>query len=104
MRISDWSSDVCSSDLRIEEEHDRIVEPARPKARGKTERQAERKCRADRCQRHQERDPFPDQDPREDITAELVGAQEVIEGGRSEERRVGKDCVSMCRTRWAPED
>src|SRR3546814_24889 len=115
MRISDWSSDVCSSDLhndkddgsearaddgdggkaedddgkgahRIEEEHDRIVEPARPKARGKTERQAERKCRADRCQRHQERDPSPDQDPREDIAAELVGAQEVIEGGRREAR------------------
>src|SRR3546814_11665639 len=23
--------------------------------------------------------------------------------GRSDERRVGKECVSTCRTRWAPE-
>src|SRR3546814_11415376 len=24
-------------------------------------------------------------------------------GGRSEERRVGKECVSTCRARWAPD-
>src|SRR3546814_13779212 len=24
------------------------------------------------------------------------------DGGRSEERRVGKECVSTCRSRWAP--
>src|SRR3546814_13956464 len=24
------------------------------------------------------------------------------EGGRSEERRVGKECVSTCRSRWSP--
>src|SRR3546814_17306399 len=65
---------------------ERSVETARPKARGKPERQDERKGRAERCQRHQERDPSPDQDPREDIAAELVGAQEVIEGGRREAR------------------
>src|SRR3546814_12712482 len=26
----------------------------------------------------------------------------VGEGGRSEERRVGKECVSTCRSRWSP--
>src|SRR3546814_21136972 len=24
------------------------------------------------------------------------------DGGRSEERRVGKECVSTCRSRWSP--
>src|SRR3546814_20206437 len=27
---------------------------------------------------------------------------EIQEGRRSEERRVGKECVSMCRYRWSP--
>src|SRR3546814_11108320 len=26
----------------------------------------------------------------------------VVEGVRSEERRVGKECVSTCRSRWSP--
>src|SRR3546814_10997118 len=26
----------------------------------------------------------------------------VVGGGRSEERRVGKECVSTCRSRWSP--
>src|SRR3546814_9509545 len=32
-------------------------------------------------------------------------AQDVVEigqAGRSEERRVGKECVSTCRSRWSP--
>src|SRR3546814_16371152 len=28
--------------------------------------------------------------------------QGVLEEGRSEERRVGKECVSKCRSRWSP--
>src|SRR3546814_8627830 len=31
-----------------------------------------------------------------------VAAQEFRESGRSEERRVGKECVSTCRSRWSP--
>ena len=37
--------------------------------------------------------------------ASLVMEDGVIEGivkGRSEERRVGKECVSTCRSRWSP--
>src|SRR3546814_16452618 len=26
----------------------------------------------------------------------------LVENGRSEERRVGKECVSTCRSRWSP--
>src|SRR3546814_13960221 len=33
----------------------------------------------------------------------LTAAMEIAEasGGRSEERRVGKECVSTCRSRWS---
>src|SRR3546814_12315878 len=31
-----------------------------------------------------------------------VGGAVAGERGRSEERRVGKECVSTCRSRWAP--
>ena len=35
--------------------------------------------------------------------ASLAGALSVIErGGRSEERRVGKECRLTCRSRWSP--
>src|SRR3546814_20220181 len=30
-------------------------------------------------------------------------AQEAPHGTRSEERRVGKECVSTCRSRWSPD-
>src|SRR3546814_7205388 len=33
-----------------------------------------------------------------------LGMQDVLELGRSEERRVGKGCVSTCRSRWSPDD
>src|SRR3546814_18613822 len=49
----------------------------------------------------------------EDITARLIEVLAVVElqgdvyrfgltGSRSEERRVGKECVSTCRSRWSP--
>src|SRR3546814_12116567 len=104
MRISDWSSDVCSSDL---------IAPtfiATPMTK-----------------------PFFD-DPdfmrsvldkiklgrlgtvedlmgavvflASDASSLVTGTSIVVDGGwtadRSEERRVGKECVSTCRSRWSP--
>src|SRR3546814_9764557 len=72
MRISDWSSDVCSSDL-IDQRRNRAdrlpIQPGRQRSN----------------QQHFPRGPF-------------------YQGwsGRSEERRVGKECVSTCRSRWSP--
>src|SRR3546814_1228762 len=67
MRISDWSSDVCSSDLHR------------------------------RFKRKLWRKPLLHfLDARH--TARLV----IDNGERSEERRVGKECVSTCRSRWSP--
>src|SRR3546814_3625545 len=81
MRISDWSSDVCSSDLSEDFLSDKPL--------------FEAIC-----------DEFLD----------FIGsAPLIIHNGafdmgflnaelrrRSEERRVGKECVSTCRSRWSP--
>ena len=32
----------------------------------------------------------------------MAGIEEVSNGDRSEERRVGKECASKCRSRWSP--
>src|SRR3546814_7417328 len=82
MRISDWSSDVCSSDLML---------------------------------RYSRRMPFGTFFA---VSAALVAVLAVVLAGkgvaalqgagwlpmamRSEERRVGKECVSTCRSRWSP--
>src|SRR3546814_5237654 len=72
LRISNWSSDVCSSDLA-----NSFEDPMKPSA---------------------------------GIDTVLVNGRAVWAGGRctgdrpgrSEERRVGKECVSTCRSRWSP--
>src|SRR3546814_3308900 len=76
MRISDWSSDVCSSDLDMTMRVDYALEAAKfATAPGLTE---ETKRRLTLLR-----------------TALTLPA-------RSEERRVGKECVSTCRSRWSP--
>src|SRR3546814_14122918 len=101
MRISDWSSDVCSSDLWTI-----VTDPALTLLTDQRAKQNNQK-----------------------LTWRLVVAQELTpdinlyasynrgthSGGfsiggpgtppykpRSEERRVGKECVSTCRSRWSP--
>src|SRR3546814_9514773 len=72
MRISDWSSDVCSSDL------------ARSKSSPPSSLLSN--CLA-----------FP-------IRVPAFSRLFLSNPGsaRSEERRVGKECVSTCRSRWSP--
>src|SRR3546814_12509779 len=88
MRISDWSSDVCSSDL---------LEHAREDAQscvGGGQRQRDRGGRRrGRAVRQLVEQPG---DPEE---GEVVAARGGV--GRSAERRGGKECVSTCRTRWS---
>src|SRR3546814_14044057 len=92
MRISDWSSDVCSSDLqwgqaRNQSSEGRVAEQA-------GEIKATLIKRRERRQLAQGR------------SAEAAAYIEVREDfehrPRSEERRVGKECVSPCRSRWSP--
>src|SRR3546814_19084927 len=103
MRISDWMSDVCSSDLElcdvldIETELDEalVLDLARAAAHNVVR-------------------------PAAPLTTYLLGYAAGVKGAsveeieqlaaraqtladhRSEERRVGKECVSTCRSRWAP--
>src|SRR3546814_7080467 len=74
MRMSDWSSDVCSSDLL-----------GVPQGRG-----------ADRVVAAIERQV-------DAMRALAVAqAQHGAELRRSEERRVGNECVNTCISRWSP--
>src|SRR3546814_10596534 len=93
MRISDWSSDVCSSDLRrVEGEALRTPAP-RP---GRDRRDRRRSVEGD-CGTHQ-----PSSPPRlgEGYRPRRPGA--LARAARTEERRVGKEGVSTCRSRWSP--
>src|SRR3546814_4191197 len=92
MRISDWSSDVCSSDLVRQDEA--LVRPVvakvpigmeRSSQIIEIERDAVRFARTGRS--------F-------DQPGEL--RRQFDQFQRSEERRVGKECVSTCRSRWSP--
>src|SRR3546814_12201627 len=94
MRISDWSSDVCSSDLPLGAAAG-LRQPPRDVAlveRGEEEQHAGGEARADLGQRTGHR-------------LGLRGGQAMEQrllDARSEERRVGKECVSKCRSRWSP--
>src|SRR3546814_14249590 len=83
MRISDWSSDVCSSDLALLL---LAVDRCRPTP------DLERQCCSHRS------GPF-----RRRIKSFVMPAPTLLTlAARSEERRVGKECVSTCRSRWSP--
>src|SRR3712207_7653687 len=67
----DWSSDVCSSDLGTPLDDSAWI--ARPPGYAESSRSAERSAR-------------------------WASGNDLDQGGRSEERRVGKEC----RSRWSP--
>src|SRR3546814_12101142 len=95
MRISDWSSDVCSSDLKPDKTDGGSIS----------------------CRRFLEREGREGGNAaivyRDRLRGNRSGVPEIPCGGklrrlgppwqtRSEERRVGKECVSTCRSRWSP--
>src|SRR3546814_6991232 len=93
MRISDWSSDVCSSDLIVAEVYAPTAADARAVASALRERFAATDGIVD-IDTSMEADA-----PREIVVVDRARA---VHLGRSEERRVGKECVSTCRYRWSP--
>src|SRR3546814_4075881 len=87
MRISDWSSDVCSSDLA----HASAVQGGVGAAGdGASAVVGEGHPVAVAPQAG------------EDVEVRGPVALAVGVAPRSEERRVGKECVSTCRSRWSP--
>src|SRR3546814_8977569 len=84
MRISDWSSDVCSSDLSV---------PAT--------RLAAAIEVLERCGTHDHAEATLLAQAQHQIGV-AIPPVELLWEPRSEERRVGKECVSTCRSRWSP--
>src|SRR3546814_16725206 len=101
MRISDWSSDVCSSDLATPDVAGQLLDRGIAYAP----------------------DYVVNAGGIINVSAEYLGEDEsdvelrvaqiaprvgelleraAREGRRSEERRVGKECVRTCRSRWSP--
>src|SRR3546814_16756503 len=110
MRISDWSSDVCSSDLWLAEanwdltKHHTIF--------GRFENVANDELFPDHSRALHDQ-TFRVSKLQMGYAYRLpLGPVELALGGsmagfikpdeRSEERRVGKECVSTCRSRWSP--
>src|SRR3546814_15035157 len=115
MRISDWSSDVCSSDLLLDlggqdQRWELLADPIGNDKQAvrivdRTALRAAEKMRVDFVANasHELRTPL----------ATLIGFIETLEGPavedadarrrllRSEERRVGKVGVSTCMSRWS---
>src|SRR3546814_14129953 len=96
MRISDWSSDVCSSDLMDAAEAERAGLVARVFP---AESLLEETLKAARVIAEKSL-------PATMMIKESVNRAfetTLAEGiRRSEERGVGKECVSTCRSRWSP--
>src|SRR3546814_3062761 len=89
MRISDWSSDVCSSDLVLVDIA--FVADADDRRDAHTGRPAEADDRhADAAALRRQRD----------LALDVVGRAEG-RAQRSEERRGGKECVRTCSSRWS---
>src|SRR3546814_12215416 len=95
MRISDWSSDVCSSDLVGQVRVDFHAAKMRAPLHGFQVAGA----------------IFISARPQNAVAVILaavglcllIGVGEIgLQILRSEERRVGKECVSTCRSRWSP--
>src|SRR3546814_15955789 len=98
MRISDWSSDVCSSDLRATADTDRILWQLR---RIHDETVLRSILPRVECARPQHDLLWNTRRRRTGPCMARRGAASE-QGKRSEERRVGKECVSTCRSRWSP--
>src|SRR3546814_14356522 len=100
MRISDWSSDVCSSALR------RLARPLPAAAEAQLKQDKAGTIKAVLVVQV---------DTASSTANDIAAIRKAIDAAghgravparhhrlRSEERRVGKECVSTCRSRWSP--
>src|SRR3546814_11091005 len=102
MRISDWSSDVCSSDLFRDPQHLRRFHL--PKF---TSLLALQQClETHRTYPLEAHVPVPYPlllgAVLKPDTSRAKSRTHHAAATRSEERRVGQECVSTCRSRWSP--
>src|SRR3546814_6318398 len=96
MRISDWSSDLCSSDLSLKAHCNsvflmvyRSVSVCSPFAAAAA---CTRSSTASTGFAGLRSIPY---------VCGISALMDIVQLQRSEERRVGKECVSTCRSRWS---
>src|SRR3546814_19364535 len=101
MRISDWSSDVCSSDL-FDTPADLLTVAISSRALFDLE-VSNTLFEAQGIDAYAEHQRSREDDVLEPgIAFPLVRKLPALNDGTSEERRVGKECVSTCRYRLSP--
>src|SRR3546814_4956175 len=93
LRISDWSSDVCSSDLTVSAAALDLPEPEETGTTFIANAELKAMQAADLS-------GLPALADDSGLCVEALNGDPGI--FRSEERRVGKACVSTCRSRWSP--
>src|SRR3546814_19629446 len=103
MRISDWSSDVCSSDLIAHLAEQFLEDPVTVSVTPA----------ATTVEKISQYSTFVEQKEKQALLHSIVASEDIdraliftrtqhgADRVRSEERRVGKECVSTCRSRWA---
>src|SRR3546814_14332850 len=107
MRISDWSSDVCSSDLGSLYWHiDGTMNDVPILASLLSMKQLPSTGGGDTefCNTYAAYDDLSEADKAaySQLKAMHSAWNTLFYYDRSEERRVGKECVSTCRSRWSP--
>src|SRR3546814_12587666 len=98
MRISDWSSDVCSSDLP---QHQTLA--ASTSALAKPSAASRSKPMSSSCAAVKPSFSRQKASPSVHLLKANLTSKAAPSAPRSEERRVGKECVSQCRYRWSPD-
>src|SRR3546814_6913070 len=97
MRISDWSSDVCSSDLVPWLGHYGDLDPSIPPE--SVEQLRATASDLARVYRYADAGHAFNNDA---STSHYAPDSAALAWTRSDGRRVGKECVSTCSSRWAP--
>src|SRR3546814_13447410 len=109
MRISDWSSDVCSSDLSAIKVVARQSTGNYESAKAKSITQVVLQQNPDLCAVLGVWDntdvgtaaAIKEADQTGKVFVSTSGGGGEMACKRSDERRVGKECVSKCRSRWS---
>src|SRR3546814_13070268 len=105
MRISDWSSDVCSSDLQGRDSTPRPPGNPPPDGNGGSglySRNFWNLVQAGGSTYLKFDSTLYCADKHRSCSCPIVWRVSQAALHRSEERRVGKECVRTCRSRWAP--
>src|SRR3546814_14888858 len=106
MRISDWSSDVCSSDLSTARRGP--THTLGPRCRSPPNRAQQGEGHDMSTRAYEKVLTGVDDSPSSRHALAWAADEALLHSAplhilyRSEERRVGKECVSTCRFRWSP--